>query len=421
MIILLIYIAIFVVAYLAVQMISSRLTKSHDFTSLKTVTFGDESAVNANRAASIISILAIFLIWCAFTGSSLSPIHAPGPFVGTTSFDYTVEAPDGSRDDATVAIEVFRVGEEVDDPAIEPGDGFAKNDTMTVGAWRSALIRVDRNDEIGRKEGAKIVAVDGQPIEPEGSVDVASGVVTMTPKGTLNYKPAKGWQMEPVWLPSPEAVGGRIAEIVSEGYQNFTLAEHLGWSLFRVVAGFIAGSLVGIPLGYAMGLSSWFRGWFDPIVEFMRPVPPLALIPLVIIWAGIGEGGKVILLFLAALWIMTIAARAGVSGVRISKVHAAYSLGASKWQVLRYVIVPNSLPEIFTGARVAMGVCWGTVVAAELVAAEKGAGMMIMVASRFQLTDIVIMGIILIGVIGYGIDILMRRAENWLIPWKGRG
>jgi len=150
-------------------------------------------------------------------------------------------------------------------------------------------------------------------------------------------------------------------------------------------------------------------------------VPPVALIPLVIIWAGIGEVGKVILLFLAALWIMTIAARSGVSGVKLSKVHAAYSLGASKWQVLRHVIIPNSLPDIFTGARVAMGVCWGTVVAAELVAAEKGAGMMIMVASKFQLTDIVIMGIILIGVIGYGIDIMMRIAERWLVPWKGKG
>ena len=89
---------------------------------------------------------------------------------------------------------------------------------------------------------------------------------------------------------------------------------------------------------------------------------------------------------------------------------------------MRHVIMPNSLPEIFTGARVAMGVCWGTVVAAELVAAsEVRAGMMIMVASKFQLTDIVIMGIILIGIIGYGIDILMRQAEKYLVPWKGRG
>ena len=420
MTILIIYIAIFVGAFFAVKFITAHLEARHDFTSLKTVTFGDESAVTPSRIASIISIVAIFLIWGAFTGSKLTPIHAPGPFTGLAEFNYTVKAADGQTDDATVSVQVFRVGDEVSEPTVEPGDGFAKNDSETVGAWRSKLIRVDSNDEIGRGEGAEIVAVDGQPIAPGETVKVDSGLISMTPKGTLNYKPAQGWQMEPIWLPSPEAVFGRIVEISQFGYQNSTLLEHLGWSLFRVVVGFIVGAIVGIPLGYAMGLSSWFRGWFDPIVEFMRPVPPLALIPLVIIWAGIGEVGKVILLFLAALWIMTIAARAGVSGVNITKVHAAYSLGASKWQIMRHVIMPNSLPEIFTGARVAMGVCWGTVVAAELVAAEKGAGMMIMVASKFQLTDIVLMGIILIGIIGYGIDILMRIAENWLVPWKGR-
>jgi len=242
----------------------------------------------------------------------------------------------------------------------------------------------------------------------------------MTPKGSLSFTPSKGLQMEPIWLPAPEAVMERLIEIASQGYQNVTLADNIGWSLYRVLIGFLLGSLVGIPLGYAMGLNNWFRGWFDPIVEFMRPIPPLALIPLVIIWFGIWETGKISLLFLAALWIMTIAARAGVSGVNITKVHAAYSLGASKLQLMIHVIIPNSLPEIFTGARVAMGVCWGTVVAAELVAAEKGAGKMIIAASKFQQTDIVIMGIILIGIIGYGIDILMRLAEKYLVPWKGK-
>ncbi|MGF1527371.1 MAG: ABC transporter permease [Candidatus Competibacterales bacterium] len=421
MIVLLLYIAIFALAFAVVRLVTSHLAKAADFTSLKRVTFGDESAVKPDRSASIISVLVIFLLWGMFTGSKWVPIHVPGPFVGDASFNYTVATPDGQRDDATVSVRVFAVGTEADVPEVEPGEGFAKNDAAKVGAWRSTLIRVDRNDELGRGEGATVVAIDGQPIAPGETVSVASGEVTLTPKGTPNYKPAEGWQMEPIWLPSPETVVGRLVEIANAGYQNFTLLQHLGWSLFRVVAGFLVGALVGIPLGYAMGLSGWFRGWFDPIVEFMRPVPPLALIPLVIIWAGIGEVGKIVLLFLASLWIMTIAARAGVSGIRISKVHAAYSLGASRWQVLRHVIVPNSLPEIFTGARVAMGVCWGTVVAAELVAAEKGAGMMIMVASRFQLTDIVIMGIILIGVIGYGIDVLMRIAEGWLIPWKGRG
>ncbi|MEO0916270.1 MAG: ABC transporter permease subunit, partial [Pseudomonadota bacterium] len=367
MTILLIYIAIFVAAFFVVRFIVSRMAKVTDFTSLKTVTFGDESAVVADRWASVISVLTLFFLWGAFTGSSLVPIHAPGPFLGQTSFTYT--ASDGSQsDEATVTVDVYRVGEEEGEaPEVEPGDGFAKNDSAAVGAWRSGLIRVDSNDELGRDENVIVTAINGQPIAPGETVQVDDGAVTLSARGTPNFTPYQGWQMEPIWLPSPEQVAARTAEIASTGYQNFTLWEHLFWSLVRVVVGFALGAIVGIPLGYAMGLSNWFRGWFDPIVEFMRPVPPLALIPLVIIWAGIGESGKIILLFLAALWIMTIAARAGVSGVAISKVHAAYSLGASKWQLLRYVIVPNSLPEIFTGARVAMGVCWGTVVAAELV------------------------------------------------------
>jgi taurine transport system permease protein len=419
MIILLLYLALFAAAWFAVGLFR-RGRERRDFTSLKTVTFGDESAVRPDRAASIISVVVIFLIWGAFTGSKLVPFHMPGPFMGDTDFTYTAQSASGETDDATVRFRVHEAGVQTDPADIEPGDGFALNDSELVGAWRSELIRVDRNDTGGGEDGYKITKVDGQPIAPGETVKVSDGEVAMTPKGSLNFTPDKGLQMEPIWLPSPEAVGKRFLEIASTGYQNYTLWEHLGWSLGRVIAGFVLGSLIGIPLGYAMGLSGWFRGWFDPIVEFMRPVPPLALIPLVIIWFGIWETGKIVLLFLAALWIMTIAARAGVSGVNITKVHAAYSLGASKWQILRHVIVPNSLPEIFTGARVAMGVCWGTVVAAELVAAQKGAGMMIIAASKFQLTDIVIMGIVLIGVIGYSIDILMRRAEAILVPWKGR-
>jgi len=199
------------------------------------------------------------------------------------------------------------------------------------------------------------------------------------------------------------------------------LWEHVSVSVFRVFSGVFYGTLVGVPLGFAMGLSPVGRGIFDPIVEFMRPILPLALIPLIILWFGIDEFAKIFLLFLASLFIMTIAARAGVSSVRISKVHAAYSLGASKFQILRYVILPNARPEIFTGLRISMGVCWGTVVAAEMVAADKGLGSMIMIAKNFLQTDTVVIGIIIIGLIGYAIEMLMRRLERWLIPWKGKG
>lgn len=231
---------------------------------------------------------------------------------------------------------------------------------------------------------------------------------------------SQGW-IRPIYWPSFDAVGTRLDKLLTNGFRNVALWEHVYISVYRVMAGVFFGSLVGIPLGFAMGLSSTARGLFDPIVEFMRPIPPLALIPLIILWFGIDETAKIILLFLAALFIMTIAARSGVSGVKISKVHAAYSLGASKMQVLKNVILPNALPEIFTGVRTAMGVCWGTVVAAELVAAEKGVGSMIMIAKNFLQTDTVVIGIIIIGLIGYGIEMIMRLLERWLIPWRGKG
>ncbi len=415
------YVGISGVCFFLYNLATGKKRTAKGFNARKTVTFGDESSVVSNRIASVASVVSIFLVWGMFTGSVISPIHMPGAFVGETSIIYTATNAAGETDDATVSINVFEVGGSADPAEVPPGTGFAKDDAASVAAYRSKLLRLKNNDEGGDADEYRVTAVNGTAIEPGDTISVENGRILMTARGTLQFEPTKGMQMEAIWLPSPEAVVSKFFQIASEGYQNVSLFENVFWSLIRVVIGFALGCLFGIPLGFAMGLSGWFRGWFDPIVEFMRPVPPLALIPLIIIWFGIWEQGKISLLFLAALWIMTIAARSGVSGVNISKVHAAYSLGASKRQILSKVILPNSLPEIFTGARVAMGVCWGTVVAAELVAAEKGAGKMIIAASKFQQTDIVIMGIIVIGVIGYTIDIFMRQIENWLVPWKGKG
>ena len=393
------------------------------YTSLKTVTFGDESAVTANRFASVAAVVTIFLLWCIATGSSLIPTILPPPFVGETEFEYTARNAAGDTDTATVFVQVYGSdAERPDKPEALPlGDGFAKNDFVQIVERRTKVLKAQNNDEGGKEDGYEVIEINGTPVTRETVVPFAKGEIYVTKQGSLSVRPSTGLTMEALYLPPPEKVWSSFITLNKEGYQGVGLWENVFWSLIRVVIGFSLGCLFGIPLGFAMGLNSWLRGWFDPIVEFMRPVPPLALIPLVIIWFGIGEQGKISLLFLAALWIMTIAARAGVSGVNISKVHAAYSLGATRRQLLTKVILPNSLPEIFTGARVAMGVCWGTVVAAELVAAEKGAGKMIIAASKFSLTDIVIIGIIIIGVIGYGIDVLMRKAENKLVPWKGRG
>jgi taurine transport system permease protein len=428
--------ALYIGAFFGSYFVLSRTLKSafekKGFNKLKTVTFGDESAVVSNRIASVISVGVVFWLWVAFTNSVIPLPKMPGPYLGDVSFTYTAQLADGTTDDATVSVVVYREdiqqtkdadGNPGREPApldVEPGEGFAKNDTLTVARYGSKVIDVWKNDEVSKRDGSTVIALNGQPVQPGEAITIPEGTIALTDKGTPTFKPDTGLRMARLYLPAPEIVLERFMDLNAEGYQGFTLWEHTWVSLRRVLLGFFFGALIGIPIGYAMGLTNWSRGWFDPIVEFMRPVPPLALIPLMIIWFGIGELSKVILLFLAALWIMIIAARSGVSGVAITKVHAAYSLGANKMQILRKVIVPNSLPEIFTGARVAMGVCWGTVVAAELVAANVGLGKMIVVASKFQLTDIVIIGIILIGIIGFLIDVGMRALESWLVPWKGR-
>jgi len=226
--------------------------------------------------------------------------------------------------------------------------------------------------------------------------------------------------VKPIYWPPIQDVWHQFILISSEGYRNSTLLEHIGASVTRVLAGFILGCLIGIPLGFALALSKTMNRVFDPIVEFLRPMPPLALIPLVILWLGIGESAKIFLLFLASVWILALAARSGAMSTNLSKVHAAYTLNANKRQILFHVILPNALPEIFTGMRVAIGVCWGTVVAAELVAAESGLGMMVMVASKFLSTDIVVLGVILISLIAYVIDIFMRYLERKFVPWRGK-
>ena len=231
---------------------------------------------------------------------------------------------------------------------------------------------------------------------------------------------ALNW-INPIYWPGLDAVFERVGKLANEGFRNIALWDHIWISVYRVLSGVVYGAVIGIPLGFAMGLWSVAKGFFDPIVEFIRPIPPLALIPLIILWFGIDEFAKIFLLALASLFIMIIAARAGVNSVRVSKVHAAYSLGATKFQVLTRVVLPNALPEIFTGLRTAMGVCWGTVVAAELVAADRGIGSMIMIAKNFLNTDIVVIGIVIIGLIGFAIEILMRMLERKLIPWRGKG
>jgi taurine transport system permease protein len=228
-----------------------------------------------------------------------------------------------------------------------------------------------------------------------------------------------GW-MPPLFLPTPETVLARLWESARGELTDAPLATHFGWSMFRVFTAFFLACATAIPVGIAMGVSRIARGIFDPPIEFYRPLPPLAYLPLIIIWFGIDELSKVLLIYLACFAPLAMSSRAGVRSVSQEQIHAAYSMGASKWQVIRHVIIPAAMPEILTAMRISIGFGWTTLVAAEMVAATYGLGQMVLNASNFLRTDIVIMGIIVIGTIAYAFDLLMRYVEHKVVPWKGR-
>ena len=196
---------------------------------------------------------------------------------------------------------------------------------------------------------------------------------------------------------------------------------HMWDSIVRVLAGLFLGIVLGVPLGLFMGLSRFAKGFFDPLIELYRPVPPLAWAPLILTIFGIGDDGKIFLLFMVAFAIMVISARTGASGTQLSKIHAAHSLGASRWQIVRNVILPNSLPEILTGIRISIGVCWGTLVAAEMLAGTTGIGFVENVARKQSDYEIIWATIILLGVLGLLFDLIMRWVIARTIPWRGKG
>jgi len=226
--------------------------------------------------------------------------------------------------------------------------------------------------------------------------------------------------LPPLFLPTPESVAMRGIESARGMLDDKPLLEHFGWSMFRVFGAFFLACLTGIPIGIAMGVNRIARGIFDPPIEFYRPLPPLAYLPLMVIWFGIGEVSKVGLIFLACFAPLALAARAGVRSVSQEQMHAALSMGATRWQVVTHVILPAALPDILVGMRIAIGFGWTTLVAAEMVAATAGLGQMVLNASNFLRTDVVIMGIVVIGVVAYAFDLVMRWVERVLVPWKGK-
>jgi taurine transport system permease protein len=223
-----------------------------------------------------------------------------------------------------------------------------------------------------------------------------------------------------LFVPAPPNVWLAFTETLVDGYRGHSLLEHLWASLGRVLMAFVGAALVAVPLGLAIGVSSKIAAVFDPLIEFYRPLPPLAYYTLLVLWFGIDNRSKVLLLFLAAFPPLVISAASGVRGVREVWINGARSLGASRWQTFRYVIFPACLPDIFTGLRVAIGFTYTTLVAAEMVAAVDGIGWMVLDASKFLQSDIIFMGILVMGLTGMLLDRVIRIAERRVVPWRGK-
>jgi len=272
-------------------------------------------------------------------------------------------------------------------------------------------------ENLSKAKSAKPGKIYGAP--GDGSSGHISVITALVLIGLWFLVTGMGW-VRPLFLPSPFAVYNTFIVAMTDGVANSTLVEHTLASLGRVFGAFALACVTAIPLGILMGVNRFVRGLLDPIIAFYRPLPPLAYLPLVIIWLGIGEFPKVFLIFLAIFAPMAIAARAGVRSVSIEQIHAAYAMGATSRQVITQVIMKAALPEIFTGMRIGIGVGWTTLVAAEMVAASRGLGFMVLNAAEYLASDTVIMGIIVIGVFAFAFDLLIRYLERIFIPWKGR-
>ena len=224
----------------------------------------------------------------------------------------------------------------------------------------------------------------------------------------------------PLFLPSPMSVAETFMTLMKNGYQGKSLWYHLGISLFRFGVGFAVSVLLAVPIGLWMGMNESVKAVLDPPIEITRPMPKLALLPLLIIWFGIGEMAKIVIIVLALFPILSISAMQAVRGVGRRKVQAALALGASRTTIFRRVIFPASLPGIFTGIRVSIGIGVTMLVGAELIATTAGIAWMAMSASDFLLTNVVIVGVLIMAILGYGLDLVARSVENRVVHWGGK-
>lgn len=212
------------------------------------------------------------------------------------------------------------------------------------------------------------------------------------------------WVAKPAFLPSPAKTLGGAIELIRSG----ELQTDVAVSFARILIGFTIGTAIGIPLGLAMGVSSFIRAFMDPYVEFFRFIPPIAFVTLAVIWFGLGETSKIVLIVYTTLFMVAINTMIGVLGVEPDKRFAALCLGASERQVFVHVVIPAVVPNIVTGLKIAMGNSFMTVVSAEMVAANSGVGFLIYNSRLFLMTEWIFVGIITLGIMGFMTDRVLR-------------
>jgi NitT/TauT family transport system permease protein len=217
-------------------------------------------------------------------------------------------------------------------------------------------------------------------------------------------------------VPGPLSVGSKAVDLLKDG----TLVQDALASLRRVFLGFALGTLLAVPVGFLMGWYPVARGLLEPYIQFFRTIPPLAIIPLAIVLMGIGETPKIFVIFLAAFLSSVVAAFQGVVGVDNTLINAARVLGAPDRVIFLKVVIPAATPFLLVGMRIGLGSAWATVVAAELIAADKGLGYEMMHAQTYYDIPTIFVGLITIGVIGLLMDRLLLLAERRLTGWQER-
>lgn len=221
--------------------------------------------------------------------------------------------------------------------------------------------------------------------------------------------------VNPALVPAPHEVLARARSLAGE-----RLPLDLWMSTQRVFLGVTLGVALALPVGFVLGWYPRLRSFADPVINFFRALPPIALIPLVIVYFGIGELAKVVILFYASFFAGVIVMYEGIAQISPIYVRVARTLGATDGEIFRRVIVPLTLPHLLTAVRVALGVAWATLVASELIAAQQGLGALIQNASSFFQLDIIYVGIVCIGLIALVMDLLLRRLTRRLVAWQDR-